>query len=158
VQTDIYLNLSMWLSSYISLLLLLFSRIQLFETPWTVAHQASLSMGFSRREYWSVHALLQGIFLTQGLNPGLLHSGRFFPAVILNGSWQMVSLWIFRFPSTGQSVHPASLHSFDNQFSSVAQSCLTLCHPMDCSTSGFPVHHQLPELAQTHAHQVGNAI
>ena len=43
----------MWLSSYISLLLLLFSHIQLFATPWTVAHQASLSMGFSRREYWS---------------------------------------------------------------------------------------------------------
>ena len=38
------------------------------------------------------------------------------------------------------------------QFSSVAQSCLTLCDPMDCSTSRFPVHHQLPELAQTHFH------
>ena len=35
------------------------------------------------------------------------------------------------------------------QFSSVAQSCLTLCNPMHCSTPGFPVHHQLPELAQT---------
>ena len=44
------------------------------------------------------------------------------------------------------------------QFSSVAQSCLTLCDPMDCSTPGFPVHHQLPELAQTHVHQVGDAI
>ena len=41
---------------------------------------------------------------------------------------------------------------------SVAQSCLTLCDPMDCSTSGFPVHHQLPELAQTHVHHVGDAI
>ena len=36
--------------------------------------------------------------------------------------------------------------------SSVAQSCLTLCDPMDCSIPGFPVHHQLPELAQTHVH------
>ena len=36
------------------------------------------------------------------------------------------------------------------EFSSVAQSYLTLCHPMDCSTPGFPVRHQLPELAQTH--------
>ena len=44
------------------------------------------------------------------------------------------------------------------QFSSVAQSCLTLCDPMDCSTPGFPVHHQLPELAQAHVHGVGNAI
>ena len=44
------------------------------------------------------------------------------------------------------------------QFSSVTQSCPTLCNPMDCSTPGFPVHHQFPELAQTHAHQVGDAI
>ena len=42
-------------------------------------------------------------------------------------------------------------------FSSVAQSCPTLCHPMDCSTPGFPVHHQLPELTQTHVCQVGDA-
>ena len=38
------------------------------------------------------------------------------------------------------------------QFSSVAQSCPTLCDPMDCSTPGLPVHHQLLELAQTHVH------
>ena len=38
------------------------------------------------------------------------------------------------------------------QFSSVAQSCLTLCDPMDCSTPGLPVHHQLPEFTQTHVH------
>ena len=38
------------------------------------------------------------------------------------------------------------------QFSSVAQSCLTLCSPLDCSTPGFCVHHQVPELAQTHVH------
>ena len=41
------------------------------------------------------------------------------------------------------------------QFSSVAQSCPTLCDPMDCSTPGLPVHHQVLELAQTHVHQVG---
>ena len=42
--------------------------------------------------------------------------------------------------------------------SSVAQSCPTLCDPMDCSTPGFPVLHQLLELTQTHVHQVGDAI
>ena len=41
---------------------------------------------------------------------------------------------------------------------SVAQLCLTLCNPMDSSTPGFPVHHQLPELAQTHVHGVSGAI
>ena len=44
------------------------------------------------------------------------------------------------------------------QFSSVAQSCLTLCDLMDCSTPVFPVHHQLLELAQIHVHRVGDAI
>ena len=38
------------------------------------------------------------------------------------------------------------------QFHSVAQSCPTLCDPMDCSMPGLPVHHQLPELTQTHVH------
>ena len=44
------------------------------------------------------------------------------------------------------------------QFSSVTQSCPTLCNPMDCSTPGLPVHHQLLEPTQTHVHWVGNAI
>ena len=44
------------------------------------------------------------------------------------------------------------------QFSSVAQSCPTLCDPMNCSTPGLPVHHQLPEFTQTHVHWVGDAI
>ena len=45
-----------------------------------------------------------------------------------------------------------------NQFSSVSQPCPTLCHPMDCSTPGFPVRHQLPELIQTPVHWVSDAI
>ena len=44
------------------------------------------------------------------------------------------------------------------QFSSVAQSCPTLCDPMNCSTPGLPVHHQLPESTQTHVHWVSDAI
>ena len=44
------------------------------------------------------------------------------------------------------------------QFSSVAQSCPTLCDPMNCSTPGLPVHHQLPEFTQTHIHRVSDAI
>ena len=44
------------------------------------------------------------------------------------------------------------------QFSLDAQSCLTLWDPMDCNTPGFPVHHELPELTQTHVHWVGDAI
>ena len=44
------------------------------------------------------------------------------------------------------------------QFSSVAQLCLTLCNPVNCSTPGLPVHHQRPEFTQTHVHQLSDAI
>ena len=44
------------------------------------------------------------------------------------------------------------------QFSSVTQSCPTLCNPMNHSTPGLPVHHQLPEFTQTHVHRVSDAI
>ena len=43
-------------------------------------------------------------------------------------------------------------------FSSATQSCLTVCDPMDCSTPGLPVHHQLPKFTQSHVHWVGDAI
>ena len=56
----------------------------------------------------------------------------------------------------GSSTKCCSRHSV--QFSSVAQSCLTLCDPMDCSTPGLPVHCQLLEFTQTHVHWVSNAI
>ena len=51
-----------------------------------------------------------------------------------------------------------SYEIFKRSVSSVSQSCPTLCEPMDCSMPDFTVHHQLPELAQTHVHRVSNAI
>ena len=86
-------------------------------------------------------------------------------------SWQRINFWI---PKTRNSevifISPLldnpsfhkrenwGQHKVDQSVTSVAQSCLTLCSPMDCSTPGFPVHHQLLELIQTHVHQVGDAI
>ena len=55
-------------------------------------------------------------------------------------------------------LYPCQLASMSHQFSSITQSCSTLCDPMDCNTPGFPVHHQLPELAQTYVHQFGDII
>ena len=52
----------------------------------------------------------------------------------------------------------SKIYYFSVQFSSVAQSCLTLCDPMNLSTPGLPVHHQLPEFTQIHVHRVGDAI
>ena len=60
------------------------------------------------------------------------------------------SILILDFPTS------RTLHSV--RFSSVAQSCPTLCNPMDCSTPDLPVYHQLPEFTQTHVHWVGDAI
>ena len=69
------------------------------------------------------------------------------------------------FPSKVNLLGNKYVHSFAHLlktywmiFSSVAQSCPTLCNPMDCSTPGFSVHHQFPELAQTHVHWVSDAI
>ena len=53
---------------------------------------------------------------------------------------------------------PLNLQFSSVQFISVTQSSVTLCNPMDCRMPGFPVHHQLPELAQTHVHRVSDAI
>ena len=72
----------------------------------------------------------------------------------LRASWshEMTELLLLR------SIESPWFSLFLVQFSSVAQSCPTLCDPMDCSMPGFPVHHQLLEFAQTHVHRVGNAI
>ena len=59
--------------------------------------------------------------------------------------------------NANQSHSEISSHTYLDQFSSVAQSCPTLCDPMNRSTPGLPVHHQLPECTQTHVHWVGNA-
>ena len=88
------------------------------------------------------HAFLQGILLTQGLNPCLLLSR------IADGFFTHWATW--------KGIFLLSVQFSSVQFS--AQSCLTLCNPMDCNTPGLPVHHQLLELAQTHIHQVGHAI
>ena len=50
------------------------------------------------------------------------------------------------------------VNQLSDQIRSVAQSCPTLCDPMNCSMPGLPVHHQLPEFTQTHVHRVSDAI
>ena len=60
------------------------------------------------------------------------------------------------FEQTSSSLEPVKLPCLEF-FSSIAQSCLTLCIPMDCSMPGFPVTHQLPEFTQTHVHRASDA-
>ena len=67
------------------------------------------------------------------------------------GAWRLQSIGSHR-------VRHDTVTTTSLRFTSVACSRLTLCNPMDCSTPGFPIYHQLSELAQTHVHQGGNAI
>ena len=114
------------------------SHFWLFVPLWTLASQAPLSTGFSRQEYWSgCHPLLQGNLSGPGIKP-----------------MSSVSPWIAGRFFTHWAIGEAQIC----QFSSVAQSCLTLCDPMDCSKPGFPVHYQLLEFTQTHVHWVSDAI
>ena len=154
---------SLLIQSYVCVL----SYVQLFGTLWIVAHQAPLSMGiFKARilEWVAIsYFLLQGIFLTQGSNLCLLHCRQILYPLSHQGSLSIPQWKWFNFN------HPKMLvvfqakfnYLFTNrrpQFSSVAQSCLTLCDSMNHSTPGLPVHHQLPEFTQTHVHRVDDAI
>ena len=75
---------------------------------------------------------------------------------------QRAGVWSSKLRNTSHK-HPQGVNGerwwdFEPLFSSVAQSCLTLCDPMNRSTPGLPVHHQLPEFTQTHIHWVSDAI
>ena len=143
-----------------------FSHVQLFAT-----HRAPLSMEFSRQEYWSGLPCSPGDFPKTGTDTGLLwllHFSWIFhcwaTGVVLStvyslpkGSWRemnecSVLRKIVRNISSQFtfSKRPWSLLPLV-QFSSVTQSCPSLCDPMNCRTPGLPVHHQLPEFTQTHA-------
>ena len=114
------------------------SHVWLFMTPWTTAYQAPPSMGFSRQEYWSgVPLPSPKVYLVSTRSSRSRLN-------MLNLSRQIILPNILSF-----------VEAFV-QFSSVVQSCPTLCNPMDFSMPGFPVHHQLPELTQTYVHWVGD--
>ena len=128
-------------------------------------------------------SLLQGILPTQGSNPGLPQCRQILYQLNHQGSPRILE-WVVYPLSSGSSCPrnwtgvPCMAGRFFTswatrewaviylerkgndsvQFSSVAQSCLTLCDPMDCSLPGLPVHHQLLEFTQTCAHWVGDAI
>ena len=70
----------------------------------------------------------------------------------------MSALFLCCCPWERHNHHHHQCNCYSVQFSSVAQLCPALCDPMDCSTPGFPVHHQLLELAQAHVHWVDDAI
>ena len=103
----------------------------------------------------------QGIFLTQDWTGVSCTAGRFFTI------WATREAYLMAYHHLKSKMSKAKNYSFPHlslpifpniQFSSVAQSCPTLCDPMNRSTPGLPVHHQIPEFTQTHVHWVGDAI
>ena len=91
----------------------------------------------------------------------ILDSSAFVPEVVVLACPSSLPSFLFLFLSMtypGESANCLYDVCLLMTFSSFPQLCLTLCDTMDCSTPGFPVHHQLPELAQTHVHGVGDAI
>ena len=75
------------------------------------------------------------------------------------GTWNVRSMNQGKLEVIKQEMARVNIDIFSSvQFSSLAQSCPTLCKPMNRSTPGLPVHHQLPEFTQTHVHRVSDAI
>ena len=123
-----------WLSGCIARSFQLLSRVQVFATPWTAECQASLSITNSRN--------LLKLMCIESVMPSH-HLILWHPLLLLPSIFHCIRV----FPN-----EPV-LH-----ISSVTQSCLTLCDPMDCNTADFTVIDQLPEFTQTHVHWVGDAI
>ena len=124
--------------------------------PWTVAYQAPVSMEFSRQStgmgchLWHLKMVAKegGLWMWELRARSSFHGfplGTCLPLPFHSHLLMLLSLalyiltWLF-------------------QFSSVSQSCLALCNPVDCSTPGLPVHHELLESTQTDVHWVGDAI
>ena len=119
-----------------------FSCVLPFVALWTVVCLTALSMGFSRQEYWS------------GLPcppPGDLPNPETKPVSLMSPA---LASGFFTTSTTWEPLEGIYMY----QFSSVAQSSPTVCDPINCSTPGLPVHHQLSEFTQTHAHRVSDAI
>ena len=130
------------------------SCVRLFVTPWTAARQASLLITNSRSLFkvMSIELVMPSNHCI--LCHPLLLPPSTFPSI---RGFSNESFLCIRWPKYGSfsfSISSSSEYSglLSFPFSSVAQSCLTLCDPMDCSMLGFLVYHQLPELAQTHVH------
>ena len=142
------------------------SRVRLFATPWTVAHQASPSMGFSRQEYWSGLSFPSpGDLLHPGIEP------------------RSLALQADALPSEPQGIAKVSVavcihtHTHTHIYTCVqdkgivSSKCCCLCKrwccccslvsqlsPMDCNTPGLPVPHHLLKIAQDYVHCIGSAI
>ena len=96
--------------------------------------------------YLTFHIIIQYYFI--------YFIAQMFPALATGCPLRLISVSLRH----GPSFHFLNTYFSSVQFSSVAQSCPTLCDPMNCSMPGLPVHHQLLEFTQIHVHRVSDAI
>ena len=136
------------------------SVTQFCPTLWTAACQASLSItnSCSLCKLMSIESVMPSSQLI--LCCPLFFLPSITPSIRVFSSESTLHLRWPKYGSFSFSISPSTLVIYVSiiQFSSVAQSCPTLCNPVNHSTSGLPVHHKLPEFTQTHVHQVGDAI
>ena len=162
-----------------------FSRVWLFATPWTAAHHASVSITNSRSllKLMYIESVMPSNHLI--LCWPLLLPPSTFPNISVFSNESALCIrwpkyWSFSFNISPSNEHSGlisfrmdwldllavqgtlrSLLELSNDMElirSVAQSCPTLCDPMNRSTPGLPVQHQLPEFTETHVHRVSDAI
>ena len=153
-----YKNIYIQLKKFSSVQLL--SCVWFFVTPWIAAPQDSLSItnSWSSLKLMSIESVMPSNHLT--LCYPLLLLPSIFPSIKV---FSNESALCIRWPkdwSSIFSISPSNEYSglISFQFSSVAQSCPTLCDPMNCSMPGLSVHHELPEFTQTQIHRVSDAI
>ena len=172
------------MSIHLTLVIQLLSHVQFFATPWTAGHQASQSFTSSQSllKFMSIELVMPSNHLI--LCCPLLLLPSIFPSIMVFSNELALTLnkytfnsytWCFNIDTSQSLMLVQGLgkiflftllkNSFVGykilgryQFSSVAQSYPTLCNPMNRSTPGLSVHHQLPEFTQTHVHRVSDAI
>ena len=132
----------------------LLSRVWLFATPWTTARPTSLSIinPWSLSKLMSIESVMPSNHLILCCHLPLLPS--IFPSIRVFSNESALRIRWPKYWSFSFNIR----YMYSVQFSSVTQSCPTLCDPMNCSTTGLPVHHQLLEFTQTHVHRVSDAI
>ena len=132
-------------------------------TPWTVACQAPLSMGFSRQEYWGGQPFpFPGDLPNPGIEPRSPALPAYsLPAELPEKPLSLNDLWYLNEGEVGllkNNEYHTSILALNIGSVQFSRSVVSDCDPMKCSTPGLPVHHQLPEFTQTYVHRVSDAI
>ena len=113
---------------------------------------------YRRKEKWDKIPVRTGQHKEEGSDPGRKEFKGFLEEALYPESFKQTEVLHLYSRKPSKNIYFLGSQSLLVEFSSVTQSCPILCDPMNRSTPGLPVHHQLPESTQTHVHWVGDAI